>query len=283
MRQRTGFTILELTIVLALVAIIAAIAVPNLIQSRLRVNEAAAVTRLKSYSTAQETFQRGGNGKVFAADGTAINTLAGPSAYCDNYRNLYYGVPVGGIPGTTLLQLIAREHADAYGYGADEENDPATVNPPAKTVGGQQLPAGANDALAPGVGVPYKGYYFFTPGGLPGPNSRTTGINPEIEDDLDTADVQENLIQYGRREPWFSTQYGQLAAPALSGSTGASAFYIGTDGRVWRRALPAGQDIGANRLAVGIRQVNPAAMLTNEYNASARARVEEARRSWFRQ
>jgi prepilin-type N-terminal cleavage/methylation domain-containing protein len=55
-----GFTLIELMIVVALIAIIAAIAIPNLLAARLNANETAAVANLRTLSTAQSQFQMSG-------------------------------------------------------------------------------------------------------------------------------------------------------------------------------------------------------------------------------
>lgn len=56
-RSRSGFTLLELIIVIALIAIVAALAVPNLIASRKHANEGAAIGNLKTVISAQTLFR----------------------------------------------------------------------------------------------------------------------------------------------------------------------------------------------------------------------------------
>src|SRR3989338_1952279 len=78
LRKMAGFTLVEIMIVVAIISLLAAIAIPNLLRARHNANEAASIVALRTISTACESFRSAQTPPTYPANLAALSGAVPP-------------------------------------------------------------------------------------------------------------------------------------------------------------------------------------------------------------
>ena len=115
-KANKAFTLVEMMIVVLVIALLATIAIPNLLRARVNAHDASAKAALKTIATALETYATVNN--EYPPDTTSLLAVTPPYLHIDYFTNAHNGFTFTSSITPSTYTIVAYPASSGLGSGS---------------------------------------------------------------------------------------------------------------------------------------------------------------------